>query len=371
MSRHLTLSLEKFIDSISWDYFERYFDKKNAKLPSSGWEFINADAMKHYLSNPDKKEEAGIIQEDFQRINDIGQEGMGIIVRTCEKYSISIPNNENPLQTSMGLFLDHTIAFEFAWSRFLLYDTSARLSIYPLPKLNKIEIGPKKIQGFKNDVQQWFVEMAKGDQCTVDSYEDRGETVILIRHGSYIRAVPFWNGDFVSVNSYRPALEDVLVYDPTKSQLNVKATLAKDRETYLRLFASDILGDEDIADEAIKDEVFTLAPLQEGKFNFSGDGPITKIELVKVRMKFYGISNPVVELKADDVTTAFQYDLGSLTLNSGTLVLARFRFHLHYPGKREIKVTFEIDPPSRTDLAQKKHAQVIENYLLQQGVKLH
>jgi len=79
---------------------------------------------------------------------------------------------------------------------------------------------------------------------------------------------PFWNGDFVSVNSYRPALEDVLVYDPTKSQLNVKATLAKDRETYLRLFASDILGDEDIADEAIKDEVFTLAPLQEGKFNF-------------------------------------------------------------------------------------------------------
>jgi hypothetical protein len=371
LSKHLSLSLEKFIQSISWNHFQQYFDKIKTRLPNKGWEFINADAMQHFLDDPENTEVAGIILEDFQRINDIGQEGMGILVRTCRKYDIIVASDETPLQLSMRLFLDHPFSFEFSWSRYLLYNTPSRLSIYPLPTVKILDINSTQIHAFKASVQQWFTELAKGDQCIVNSYEDQGETVILVRHGSYIRAVPFWEGNAISVNSYRPAIEDVLVHDPTKSQLFIKATLAKDRETYLRLFAFHIIGDASVADQAIKAEMFTLTPLQEGKFNFAGGGPITKIELVKVRMKLYGVSNPIIELRADDVPAAFQNDLGSLTLNSGTLNMARFCFHLCYPGRRAIKVTFEIDPPSRTDLTQKKYAQVIEDYLLQQGVKLH
>lgn len=370
MGKHRTLSLEAFVKSISWEFFRRYFDKHVKKAPQE-WVLINADAMQQFLDDPVNAEDAGNIQEDFQRINDIAQEGMNILVRTCQKYNIEIVPDENPAQLSMRLFLDYSEAFEFAWSRYLLYDSAARLSIYPLHNVESLVIGSTEIEAFQEGVQRWFAELAKGDKCRVRPYEDQGEIVILVRHGAYIRTVPFWEGDDVSFNSFRPAIEDVLVYDPTKSQLFIKSALAKDREQYLRLFASCIVGDERIADQAIKDEIFTLAPLQQGSFNFSGGGPIIKIDLVKIRMKLYGVSSPVIDLRARDIQDAFKHDLGSLTINSGVLTMARFHFHLRFPNHKLIKVTFEIEPPSRTNLAQKRYAQVIEEYLLEQGVKLH
>ena len=345
MAKHLFLSIDKFITSIPPDYLKHYFETIHKKLLNQGWEWINPDAVKYFLADPENADAAGIIMEDFQKINDLGQEGMNFLVQACQKNGVPIQPEETPLQLSMRLFLDHKYSFDFAWSRFLLYNAPAKLSIYPLNLNKELIIESQQIQAFEKSVQNWYTELAKGEQCIVKSYEDKGETVILVRHGSYIRNTPFWDGNEVSINSYRPAIEDVLSYDPAKSQLFVKATLAKDREEYLRLFASQIIGDESIADQAIKDVVFTLIPLQDESFNFAGEGPIAKIELVKVRMNLYGISNPVIELKADDILTAFQNDLGSLTLKSGILTMARFRFHLRFPGQKAIKVTFEINPP--------------------------
>ena len=58
------------------------------------------------------------------------------------------------------------------------------------------------------------------------------------------------------------------------------------------------------------------------------------------------------------------------SLASGKLTYARFRFHLRPEGEGPKKVTFEIEPPGRTDLAQKKYADIIERYLEEQKVKL-
>jgi len=301
--------------------------------------------MQEFLDDPQNAEAAGAIQEDFQRINDICQEGMGILVRTCRKFDIDIAPDESAAHLSMRLFLDHAEAFEFAWSRYLLYDCPTKLSIYPLPA-KEINITNAKMERFREGVQGWFAGLAKGDQCIVRHFEDQGETVILVRHGSYIRNTPIWEGDQIAVNSFRPALEDILVYDPVTSHLHIKATLAKDRLEYLRLFASCVGENEELAQQAIDDEIFTLVPLQDGTFNFAGGGSVARIELVKVRMKLYGVSDPVIELKAKNVREAFKHDLGSLTLNSGILLLARFRFYLRYPHQRQIKVTFEIEPPT-------------------------
>lgn len=371
MPKHLSLSLEKFIQVIPWYHFQQYFDKRKTKFPNNGWELINAEALQHFLDDPDNAELAATIQEDFQKINDLGMQGMPIMVQACKKCNIDILPEELPLQLGMRLFMEHSYAFEFAWSRFLLYNTPNRLSIYPLPKFNHLDIDDIKIQAFKHGVQVWFTELAKGEQCEVLRYEDRGETVILIRHGGYIRTTPFWQGSEVSLNSYRPALEDLLVYDPVKSELFIKAPYPKDRERYLRLFAYCILGDEDIAEQALKDQVFTLTPLQDGSFSFTGDGNILKIDLIMVRMKLYGATNPIIELKAENITTAFKNDLGTLTLKSGILTQARFCFHIRQPGKKPSEITFEIEPPSRTDLTSKKYNEIIEEYLIKQKVKLH
>lgn len=369
MPKHRGLTFRKFVSAVPPEFLDEYFGRLRTETVPGAWERLNGDALAHFLTQPENTEAAGVIREDFQRINDICESGMGILVRACQKYGIDFDADRPREALAMHLFLHHPKAFNFAWSRYLLFATSSRLSVHPLP-VDGLPIEAPHIDSFQEGVKRWFAGQAKGEQCVVSCFEDRGETVILVRHGSYIRTVPIWKGDDVSMNSFRPALEDVLVYEPDTSLLRIKATLAKDRQEYLRLFAACIAGDEKLAEAAAQGEVFTLAPLQEGTFAFGGDGSITRIELVKVRMKLYGVTNPELELRAPDVRDAFEYDLGGLTLNSGVMTLARFRFHLHPDGEKPAKVTFEIEPPSRTDLAQKRYADIIERYLMEQGVKL-
>ncbi len=179
-------------------------------------------------------------------------------------------------------------------------------------------------------------------------FDDAGETVILVSHGSYIRTVSYWEGDAIAFRSFRPAAEDILVYSPQWSLLCVKASLEKERTKYLQAFCACFLNDPGASD-APADDIFSLAPLQDGTFDFRGGGDgdvITRVDLVKVRMRLFGVGNPVFEVKSDDLMWTFDRDLGQLSLQSGQLVFARFRFHLRPEGEtRPVKVTFEIEPP--------------------------
>ena len=71
-----------------------------------------------------------------------------------------------------------------------------------------------------------------------------------------------------------------------------------------------------------------------------------------------------------NVRDAFEKDLGTLKISSGVLLLASFRFYLEYEDQRPTTVTFEIEPPSKTDLTKSRHREVIEKYLVKQKVKL-
>ena len=269
----------------------------------------------------------------------------------------------------MRLFLDHRDAFEFAWSRYLLYASSSRVSLHRVPS-DRVLLAESEVAAFAEESRRWFADLAKGDVCSVRRFDDAGDTVILVSHGSYIRTIAYWEGDRIALNSFRPASEDILAYSPETSLLSIKASLEKDRQQYLRAFAKCIARDESLFEEAMNKGAFSLAPLQHGKFDFGGDGPITRIELLKVRLKLFGSGDPVIEVKSSDVLQTFSRDLNGLSLASGELTLAKFRFHLHPDGENPAKITFEIEPPSRTDLAQKRYADIIEGYLVQQKVKL-
>ena len=271
----------------------------------------------------------------------------------------------------MRLFLDHKEAFEFAWTRYLLYSSSSMLSYYNVPA-DKINICADTLEDFHQEIAKWFSGLAKGDVCEVHCFEDGGEKVMLVSHGSYIRTVSYWDGNRIAFRSYRPASEDILVYSPQESLLKIRAGLEKDRDEYRSAFLARMASDAAAADALAAQEIFTLTPLQEGKFDFTGDGKlIARIDLLHVRMKLFGVGSPMLEVKSHDLMWTFDKDLGDLSLDSGRLVFARFRFHLvPERAKRPIKVDFKVEPPARTDLAQKLYADIIEGYLMEQGVKL-
>ena len=62
-------------------------------------------------------------------------------------------------------------------------------------------------------------------------------------------------------------------------------------------------------------------------------------------------------------------DLSDISLDSGRLVHAKFKFRIE-TEESERNVTFEITPPNVTDLTKKRHADIISDYLKENGVKL-
>lgn len=373
MLKHGGLSLARFVEAIPPDLLNEYVGRlaqsapPNATLPG-GWQLLNAPALSLYLNVPENAEVAAIILEDFQRVNDIAQDGAGVLVRACIKYKVVL-DSQVPETMAMQLFLNYSEAFEFAWSRYLLYGSTARLSAHPLP-LGDLIVKPEQVTRFETGVRAWFASQAKGEQCLVKSFEDTGQSVVLIQHGTYVQTVAFWDRDQVKLTSFRPALEDVLLYEPDTQTLRIKAGLAKDRDEYVRLFAVCMGGNERLAEAALRGEVFSLSPIEQGEFDFNGDGPITKVELRRVRMTVYGVTNLIADFRSPDILQSFGRDLPGFGISSGVLTLARFRFYVHYPGERPTTVTFSVEPPSRTDLAERRYTDLILAYLRQQGIQL-
>jgi hypothetical protein len=77
-----------------------------------------------------------------------------------------------------------------------------------------------------------------------------------------------------------------------------------------------------------------------------------------------------VEITSKSVLGTLAQGLHQSPLRQGKLVAVRFRFQIHPGQGRPVTVSFEVEPPVRTNLTQKRYADIIEEYLKEQGVML-
>lgn len=363
---HRPLELKTFVAPIPPDLLQRYFEHFDWDTPPRGWAFLNPDALEAFLNRSDNANLRSVVTGEFRRMNDLCTRSTNLLIRGYRRAGIEPPNDKTAQELAMRLFLDDREAFEYAWSRYLLFGGSPKLSVYPLA----ITVQPADQPGpagFQADMKRWFSDLAKGD-CTVRHFEDDQELVILVTRGSYMRTVACLNGSDVGFTTFRPATEDVLVYDRRLKQLTVKASLEKERERYVRTFAKCFAGDETLADAASRASIFTLAPVLDDSFDYAGNDVVTGVDLTKIRVVLDSAESPQIEIRSDDVRRTI--DKYKVPVSAGLITFGRFRFHLAPPGEKPTTVTFEIEPPSRTDLTQKRYADLIEEYLAEQKVKL-
>jgi len=109
--------------------------------------------------------------------------------------------------------------------------------------------------------------------------------------------------------------------------------------------------------------------LQDGSFDWSGNEHISEVLLTEIKLRLPGRTRPVIIISSGDVRKSLQENIGGIDLGNGELTYARFRFVLKVDGRKR-KVSVEIVPPMKTDLAQKRHSDIISDYLKEQGVKL-
>ena len=66
-----------------------------------------------------------------------------------------------------------------------------------------------EIQGGSADISN--PQKIELEQVVVTAYDEENSTVILIKHGSYVRTIAYWKEKEIEFLSFRPANEDILL----------------------------------------------------------------------------------------------------------------------------------------------------------------
>ena len=367
MPIHRSLTREKFIKAMDPALMQDYFKKRHPDAALPAHLLMEGKEIDEFVADPRNVQAAGILKEDFRRINDICQKGKNHVVRAYNHFSINRSEDMTLQSLAMNLFLNHPAAFDYAYAWFCYYNTASKLSHHQMP--GTISLSKEKLGGFLGEIKAWFKDLEKGKECLITHYQEDGVIVILVKHGSYIRTVAYWEEEKVKFHSFRPANEDILLYSKKDKLLSIKASLPKDREQYIKSFSRCLMGDESLAEREDRDAIYTLKPLQNGSFNWNGNKDIKRIILTRVKVQLPGETEPVIELSSNDVRKSLAEDFSEMSLKSVKLICAGFRFFLEIDGKTE-KVSFMISPPDVSDLTKKNHAEIIAAYLEEQGVKL-
>lgn len=367
MSRRHRLNLRKFVEATNHELMERYFKEKlySGKLPPQI--IMKIDAVEKFLDDPRNIEFRGLVLQDFRMINDICGQGKSTIVWIYRKNRIYWDRKMSPQSLAMKLFLDHKKDFDWCYAWFCYRHLSGSLSYH----LMSGEINPseKKLAAFLELIRERSTPHSKNREVIITLRDEEDSTIILIKHGSYVHTVAHWKDIEVKVSAFRRKKEDILFYDKKKNILSINASPKKDRKLYLLCFRRSIIGDESAPERDPRDKIFSLEPMQKGKFQWQGNENIKAVVLTEIGLNIPGARAAGININSEDVMKTIEEELPDISLDNGELVYARLRFLLEIDGKKS-EVQFTIKPPSDIEFSPTDHLDIINEFLEKQRIKL-
>ena len=370
MPRHRGLNLKRFTFNVPFDLFQQYFKQVTVEGDPNTPMFPDVKAMEAWLDASENREASGVVLEEWGRIFDICVHAGAHLFRAYERSKLPCDQDRPIEELAMRLFLEDQDAFEYAWSYYLLHASQARVSQYRFPA-GELAPHPDQVHAMERFLSGMFEQQKKGAPCHVRVNNDESGVIILVSRGAYMRTVMQWQGTRVVFRTFRPAVEDVMTYEPDAERLNVRPGFNRDRPLYVHAIARFLAEDDTLADQALSDRVFSLERIQNGQFSYKGNDVIRRVALLEVHLHLLALGEPTLVIKSDDVVRTLREDLHGVSLSMGQLKRVKLLFELQLKlNARPEPVVFEIEPPGFSDLSLRRHNEHIEAYLRAHGVKL-
>lgn len=372
MPAYRSLSLRRLITALNDSdttllprYFLRIMAAEQISPQLSAMDYDNIRGLLETINDERVRE---MIYEDFHRINDICEQKASLLVWASKLFQIQTSLDETIPALAMRLFLDYPQAFKHAWRIFSVYASSKKMSCHNLP-CQSLQVDLEKLKDFENELKDYFSESAKGEECHIYFYDEDDQVILLVERGSYLHTLTHWEGREIKAKSYRPAEEDLLIYDRKNGQLYIQAPCPTDMEQYIQSFAKIFIGDPLLAERPDRDRVYTLDSILKDSCSWVGNEYIKSIVPVEGKLKIKGATEALVNIRSKDLRLTLEQDLNSYGLSFMELIDIKFRLIIENQGKKE-NITFEIAPPYVTGIPNKKHADIILTYLKDNGVLL-
>lgn len=371
MPRHRGFNLGRFTFGIRLETLQHYFDQlQPAAAGDARLTFDAVDAMTDWLNAPENAEASGLVLEEWHRINDICVHGGFQLLRAYDRSDVPCDTDQPIEELAMRLFLEDRRAFDYAWSYYVLQTPGPRVSQYRL-RAGEMEFTTRDASDLEHFLGRMFQQQKMGANCHVRVNRDESAVLVLVSRGTHMRTVMRWKGADVTFETFRPVIEDVMIYEPDTSRLSVRAGFNRDRDLYVRSIARILAGNQDLADAALTERIFDLTPIATGAFNYKGDGAVRRVVLKEAEISISVLGKTALVIKSDDVMRTLRDDLPEISLTRGELRRVKLLFEIRPDAQgRMYRVSFEIEPPAFSEFSVKAHAAYIDRYLRAQKVKL-
>ncbi|MDO8489457.1 MAG: hypothetical protein Q7S42_05045 [Candidatus Omnitrophota bacterium] len=367
MAKHRSFKIEKFVTGVKSELLKEYFTRKDVPV-ADGFVF-DRNNIHDFLDGISDEGKRSYIEEELQCINDIADRARGYLEQARREYNIAVQDDEPSEATAMRVFLHSEEAFSLALDFYLYVVYSEKLSHHKFDH-NNCNFAEDRVALLKSAIEEHFKDSGKSEHCDIRYRTHGGKHVVLIAHGNFMRTHLIFKDGKVDIQSFRPAKEDMLVFDTRNCVLSVNAGgwSDADKKRYIEIFGSAILGMDQVADATFNNTLVVLDPIKNGTFSYSGNNDVESVDLTEVRVKCRGTKVIRVTINCGDVRQAFS-DL-NISMQDGEYVSAKLRFYIKRSGKKSKSITVEIKPPENTKLPEKAEKEIIETYLRDNGVLL-
>ncbi len=369
MAKHRSFKLDKFLKALDPALRVAYFTKHGHNIPDDINFNDESSVDGFWESIPEAKRVE--IDDQLHCINDIADQARDCLEQACREYTIEKQENEKPETTAMRVFLhDDEEAYLLAFDAYLYYILSEKLTHHKFQNTTP-DFSDGKLPQFKAAIEQHFKDCGKSGHCSIRQRKDGNKHVLLIARGDFMRTHLVFDDQQgkPDIRSFRPAKEDMLVFDMDKNILSMSLSTRSDddKKKYLEVFGGAFLSVTQISDSVLNDSLIDIDPIKNGTFNYGGNEHIASIKLTEVIAKLHG-GFLRMSLKSNDLSSLQGYGLGA----SGTAeyISAKLKFSIKREGKRNRAVIVEIRPPENSKIPQKREKQIVEDYLREQGVLL-
>ena len=368
MAKHRTFTLDKFLKAVDPQLRSQYFTKHDITFPSTI--NFNDDSLDNFWETiPEAKRVE--IEEELHCINDVADRARDCLEQSCRDFSIQKQEDELPETTAMRVFLhENEEAFGLAFDAYLYYVLSENVSRHKFQGTTPVFDDGRKGQ-FKAAVEQHFQDCGKSDHCDIRHRIDGNKHILLIARGDFMKTHLVFDDQQgkPDIKSFRPAKEDMLVFDIGNNILSMSLSgkSDEDKEKYLEMFGGSFLGVTQIDNSTVNNALVDLDPIKNRTFNFNGNEKIESVKLTEINAKLRGGAMRLI-LKSNDLAGIQGYGVGAD--GSAEFVSAKLKFFIKRDGKKSKGFVVNVKKSGNSKIPQKKEKQIIESYLREQGVLL-
>lgn len=367
MTKHRSFRLDKFLKAVDPQLRSQFF-KNNGITFLDKINFDDESLDKFWETIPEEKRVE--VEERLHCINDIADHARDCLEQACREYKIHKQEDELSETTAMRVYLHSEEAFAMAFDAYLYYILSEKVSRHKFQKATP-DFSDSQFKQFKSDVENHFKICGKSSHCDIRHRVDDDKHIVLIARGDFMKTHLVFNEEKgkTRINSFRPAKEDMMVFNKTNNILSISLSSRSDddKKKYLEMFGSAFLGVEQIDERILNNSLVDIDPIKKRTFNFGGNEQIESVKLTEVNAT---VGNGAIRLilKSNNLSNMEGYGIGPD--GGAEFVSVKLKFFIKREGKKSKGFVVEIKPPENSKIPQKKERQIIEAYLRDQKVLL-